>query len=216
MKSLSQKFLNDAEKRQVEAAVADAEKQTAGEIVVMIVPASYSYPMAEVIGAAACALPVSILLTIYIGGLFWMGTRDMWLFMGIFALLWLGFRYLVKGLPWLKRRFISKREVEEEVQEAAVTAFYQNGLFRTRDETGVLLYISVFEHKVWVLADRGINDKVPKDAWTEVVDVITSGIHEKRQGEAICTAVESAGGLLARHFPVKADDTNELKDLIIE
>jgi len=216
MKSLSKNFLNDAEKKKVEAAVADAEKKTAGEIVVMIVPASYNYPMAEVIGAAACALPVSILLTIYLGGLFWIGTRDMWLFMGLFAVLFFGFRFLVKGLPWFKRGFISKREVAEEVQEAAVTAFYQNGLFRTRDETGVLLYISVFEHKVWVLADRGINDKVPKDAWTEMVDVITGGIHEKRQAEAICTAVESMGAMLARHFPVKPDDTNELKNLIIE
>jgi putative membrane protein len=216
MKSLSKKFLNDSEKRQVQTAVANAEMKTAGEIVVMIVPASYSYPMAEVVGAAACALPVSILLTIYTGGLFWVGTRDMWLFMGFFAVLFFGFRYLVKGLPGFKRRFISKREVEEEVQEAAVTAFYQNGLFRTRDETGVLLYISVFEHKVWVLADRGINDKVPKDAWNEVVDVITSGIHEKCQADAICTAVESVGAMLARHFPARPDDTDELKNLIIE
>lgn len=216
MKSLSKNFLNDAEKKQVEEAVADAEKKTAGEIVVMIVPASYSYPMAEVVGAAACALPLSVLLAIYIGGLFWMGTRDMWLFMGIFAVLFLCFRFLIKGLPGFKRWFISKREVEEEVQEAAVTNFYQNGLFRTRDETGVLLYISVFERKVWVLADRGINEKVPRDAWTEVVDVITGGIHEKRQAEAICTAVESVGVMLARHFPVRPDDTNELKNLIIE
>jgi len=216
MKSLSKNFLRDVEKKQVEAAVADAEKKTAGEIVVMIVPASYSYPMAEIIGAAACALPVSIPLSIYIGGLFWIGTRDMWLFMGLFAVLFIGFRFLVKSLPPFKRWFISKREVEEEVQEAAVTSFYQNGLYRTRDETGVLLYISVFEQKVWVLADRGINDKVPKDAWTEVVDVITSGIHEKNQAEAICTAVESIGAMLSRHFPIKPDDTNELKNLIIK
>jgi putative membrane protein len=182
----------------------------------MIVPASYSYPMADVVGAAACAFPVSILLTIFVGGLFWMGTRDMWLFIGVFAVLFFGFRFLVKGLPLFKRWFISKREVEEEVQEAAVTAFYQNGLFRTRDETGVLLYISVFEHKVCVLADRGINGKVPKDAWNEVVDVIAAGIRERRQAEAICAAVESVGAMLATHFPVKADDTNELKNLIVE
>jgi len=172
--------------------------------------------MAEIIGAAAFALPVSVLLSIYIGGLFWIGTRDMWLFMGIFVLAFMGFRFLVKRLFWLKRRFISKREVAEEVQEAAVTAFYQNGLFRTRDETGVLIYISVFEHKVWVLGDRGINEKVTRDAWEEVVDVIAGGIREKQQAVAICTAVESVGVMLAEHFPVKPDDTNELKNLIIE
>jgi putative membrane protein len=216
MKKLTKKFLDDAGKKQVEAAVAAAEKKTAGEIVVMIVPGSYSYPMAEVIGAAVCALPVAVLLSVYIGGLLWIGTRDMWLFMGIYAIAFIGFRSLVKRQLWFKRRLISKREVEEEVQEAAITAFYQNGLFRTRDETGVLLYISVFERKVWVLGDRGINGKVPKDAWTEVVDVITDGIREKRPAEAICTAVESVGEMLSRHFPVKPDDTNELKNLIVE
>ncbi len=216
MKDLTKNFLNDAEKKRVETAVANAEKKTAGEIVVMIVPASYSYPMAEIIGAAAFALPVSVLLSIYIGGLFWIGTRDMWLFMGIFVLAFMGLRFLLKRMLWLKRRFISKREVAEEVQEAAVTAFYQNGLFRTRDETGVLIYISVFEHKVWVLADRGINEKMTRDAWEEVVDVIAGGIREKQPAAAICTAVESVGVMLAEHFPVKPDDSNELKNLIIE
>ncbi len=216
MKSLTKNFLKDDEKKQVEAAVAAAEKKTSGEIVVLIVPSSYGYPMAEVIGAATFALPVSILLTIYIGGLFWIGTHDMWLFMGIFAVSFFLFRFLLKRLLFAKRWFISRREVEEEVREAAVTAFYQKGLFRTRDETGVLLFISVFERKVWVLADRGINEKVPKDAWNEVVEVITGGIREKRAAEAICTAVETIGGLLAGKFPIKPDDTNELKNLIIE
>ena len=216
MRSLAKKLLSDAEKSQVEAAVASAEKKTSGEIVTMIVPASYGYPMADVIGAATFALPVSVVLTIVIGGLFWIGTRDMWLFMGIFAVVFFGFRLLINHLLWLKRWFISKREIEEEVQEAAVTAFYQNGLFRTRDETGVLIFISVFERKVWVLADRGINEKVPRDSWSGIVEMITTGIREKRPAEAICNAVKTVGDMLTRHFPIKADDTNELKNLIIE
>ena len=216
MRALAKKLLSDAEKKQVEAAVAAAEKNTSGEIVPMIVSSSYGYPMADVVGAAAFALPVSVVLTILIGGLLWIGTRDMWLFMGIFTVVFVGFKLLIKHLLPLKRWFISKREVEEEVQEAAVTAFFQNGLFRTRDETGVLIFISVFERKVWVLADRGINEKVPKDSWQEVVDMITIGIRENRPAEAICEAVKTVGEMLARHFPIKADDTNELKNLIIE
>jgi len=216
MKSLTKNFLNDSEKKQVEAAVEAAEKRTSGEIVPMIVSSSYGYPMADVIGASAFALPVSVVLTVVIGGMLWIGTRDMWLFMGIFAVFFAGFHLLIKHLLWLKRWFISKREIEEEVQEAAVTAFYQNGLFRTRDETGVLIFISVFERRVWVLADRGINEKVPQDSWKGVVDMITIGIRENRAAEAICGAVETVGDMLARHFPIKSDDTNELKNLIIE
>lgn len=216
MRTLAKKLLSEAEKKQVEAAVAAAEKNTSGEIVVMIVPSSYGYPMAEVIGAAAFALPLSILLTVFIGGLFWIGTRDMWLFLGIFAVSFVGFLLMLKHLFWLKRWFISKREIEEEVQEAAVTAFYRNGLFRTRDETGVLIFISVFERKVWVLADRGINEKVRKESWNRIVEMIAAGIREKRPAEAICNAVKTVGDLLTKHFPIQADDANELKNLIIE
>jgi putative membrane protein len=216
MHRLAKNLLSEAEKKQVEAAVSAAEKKTSGEIAAIIVPASYGYPMADVIGAAAFALPISILLAVGIGGLFWIGTRDMYLFMGIFAVVFAGFRLGMKHLLWLKRWFISKQEIEEEVEEAAETAFYRNGLFRTRDETGVLIYISVFERKVWVLADRGINEKVPQDSWRGVVDMITTGICEKRPAEAICEAVKTIGEILAGHFPVKADDTNELKNLIIE
>jgi putative membrane protein len=216
MQALAKKLLTEAEKKQVEEAVAAAEKKTSGEIVPMIVSASYGYPMADVIGAAAFALPISVILTVGIGGLLWIGTRDMWLFMGVFAVIFFGFRLLIKHLLWLKRLFISKREIEEEVQEAAVTAFYQHGLFRTRDETGVLIFISVFERKVWVLADQGINEKVSRDSWDGVVDLITTGIREKRPAAAICEAVKTVGDMLAQHFPIKADDTNELKNLIIE
>ena len=216
MSDLAKKLLSEAERKQVETAVEAAEKETSGEIVPMIVSSSYGYPMAEVIGAMAFALPISIVLTIYIGGLFWIGTRDMWLFMGILAILFIGFRLLTKHILWLKRWFISKHEVEEEVHEAAVTAFYQNGLYRTRDETGVLIFISVFERKVWVLADRGINEKVPQESWKQVVDMIGIGIREDRAAEAICAAVKTVGEMLSRHFPIKPDDTNELKNLIIE
>ncbi len=209
-------FLTDAQQQQVEAAVASAEKRTAGEIVVMIASAAYHYPLSEVIAATAFALPLSVLLTYALGSVLWLGTRDMWLFMGLFAVLFLVCRLAVRRLPAVKRRFISRQEIDEEVEEAAVTAFYRKGLHHTRDETGVLLFIAVFEKKVWLLADRGINAKVGQDSWKEITRKLTTGIQENRAADAICTAVAEIGDLLADHFPIKPDDTNELKNLIIE
>ena len=75
--------------------------------------------------------------------------------------------------------------------------------------------ISVFERRVWVLADRGINAKVAEGQWDEVVKMITDGIKQKRLADAICEAVEKIGALLRLHFPIKPDDTDELKNLII-
>ena len=88
-------------------------------------------------------------------------------------------------------------------------------MYRTRDETGILIFVSVFEHRVWVLADRGINAKVDPGQWDSIVAHIVSGIKDGRQADAICEAVKEVGGILARHFPVKADDVDELDNLII-
>ena len=215
MKNIAQRFLSERELERVEAAVTEAEKKTAGEIVCMIESSSYAYPMANVIGAAVLGLPLSLVITPLVGGLLWLGTNNMWLFIGIFGIIFFLLYWIVAHTAWLKRFFISKREIEEEVEEAAITNFFSHGLYRTRDATGILIYISVLEHKVWVLADHGINERVPEGQWDGIVSKITDGIKGKKAADAICDAVHSIGSLLETHFPIKADDTNELQNVII-
>jgi putative membrane protein len=216
MKDLAERFLSEDERARISAAVEKAEKLTAGEIVVMIIPASYHYPMANVIGAAACALALGLLLTPLIGGWLWIGKQNMWLFLGLFTVFFILFHEVIKRTLWLKRHFISRKEIDAEVKEAAVTHFFNHGLYRTRDKTGVLVLISVFERRVWVLADQGIDAKVPQGQWEDIVKMITDGIKQERAAEAICAAVEKMGDLLKAHFPIKAGDTDELKNVIID
>jgi putative membrane protein len=146
----------------------------------------------------------------------WIGTQNMWLFIGLFTILFTLLLWLLNRIPSLKRPFISRREIDEEVEEAAITAFFKQGLYRTRDANGVLLFISVFEHKVWLLADKGIHEKVSKGEWENLVAGITQGILKGQRVDAICSAIDNIGDLLQSHFPIKSDDTNELKNLIVE
>ena len=215
MKNLAERFLSDDDRRQVEAAVAAAEKRTSGEIVCMVVSSSYHYPLAGVVGAAACALPLSLLATHFLGGWLWLGTQNMWLFLGFFAVLFTLLHGVLERWPALKRPFISRREIDAEVEEAAINEFFRRGLYRTRDANGVLLLLSVFERKVWLLADKGIHEKVGQAQWNELVGRITRGIRQGRRAEAISRAVENIADLLETHFPIKPDDTNELQNLIV-
>lgn len=215
MKDLTRSFLSEDDRRTITAAVKAAEKQTAGEIVPMIVTASYHYPMADVIGGVTLALPTTLLLTPPIGGWFWLGSWNLWLFLGIFTLLFVTGLAIVRRIPALKRIFISKREIDAEVEEAAVTHFFKKGIHRTDEETGVLIFISLFEHRVWILADRGINRKVDPGQWSAIVEDVVQGIRQKRAGEAIAAAVTTVGRLLAEHFPVRDDDRDELTNLIV-
>jgi len=216
MKDLAKIFLSNDERARVETAVKEAEKLTAGEIVVMIISASYQYPLAIVIGAAAFALPLALIFTPLAGARLWIGGQNMWLFLGFLTVFFILFHEIIKRIPWLKRFFISRKEIDDEVEEAAITNFFDQGLYRTRDQTGVLILISVFERRVWVLADRGINTRVSESQWDDIVKMITDGIKQKRPADAICEAVEKIGELLKTYFPIKPDDTDELKNLIIE
>ena len=216
MANLTEKFLSDQDREKIKDAVKEAEKHTSGEIVPMVVSRSYHYPMANVIGGFVFSFPLSLLLTYFVGGWLWIGNFNLWLFLGIIAVLFIIFHEIVKRSNRLKRFFISDREIDEEVEEAAVTSFFREGLYRTRDETGILIFISVFERRVWVLADRGINEKVKKGQWDEIVSMILGGIKSNSQADAICRAIDDTGRILKEHFPIKADDTNELKNLIVE
>jgi putative membrane protein len=216
MRDLVRKFLSEADEARIKAAVAAAEQQTAGEIVPMVVSASYHYPMAGVIGGVTLALPLTLVLTPLAGGWLWIGHWNLWLFLGLFTLLFLLTQALVKRSPGLKRLFISEREFDAEVAEAATIGFFEEGLHRTRDATGVLIFISLFEHRVKVLADRGISRKVDPGKWEAVVACIVTGIKARQTASAICQAVDTIGALLATHFPPRPDDRDELDNLIVK
>jgi putative membrane protein len=210
MKKSANKFLTNIEKEKIQRAVEEAEKHTSGEIVPMIVPQSYKYPMSNLIGGLVFGLIIALL------AVFIFKNEHLWLFLTVFILSLIIMHRIIEFIAPLKRFFISDRELDEEVQEAALVNFYKNGLYKTKDETGVLLFISVFERKVWLLADRGINVKLEPITWQDIVDDLIKGIKAKNQGDAIVHAVTRIGEILRTHFPVKKDDRNELDNLIIK
>lgn len=206
----AQTFLTSEEKARIEQAVRQVEATTSGEIVPLIVDASYDYPRSELIGAGCFATASAALLC-------WLAASDSVLvFVPLQIVLFLLFRMLIRALPALKRRLIPQAEIDTEVEERAITAFVEHGLHETRDRTGILILISLFERRVFVLADRGINDKVPQGTWDEVVTLISEGLRQGTACDSICNAIARCGELLAKDFPRRADDTDELPNLIID
>lgn len=205
----AQTLFSDAEKERLEAAVRQAESRTSGEIVPLVVDESYDYPQAELIGAGFFSLATAATASWAFGG------SSQWVFLPLFLLLFFPFRCLLRRLPGLKRRLIHPGEIAAEVEEKALVSFIEQGLNHTRDETGILILVSLFEHRVFVLADRGINNQVPKETWDEIVRIVTEGIRSDRTCEALCTAITRCGDLLEAHFPKKTDDTDELPNLIL-
>ena len=216
MQTLAEGFFTQDEQLAITMAVQRAEQQTAGEIVPMVVTASHAYPEAELTGAAVLALPVALAAALATSSFFWWQGEVLWFFLGYLSVFFLFGRLIVRSSPALLRLFIRRQRAASEVERAAFSHFYASGLQATRDANGVLIYISVLERRVWILGDRGINDKLPQQTWQAFVGRLTAGIKEQQQGAALCAIIEEIGSLLHAHFPPKDDDRNELSDLIIE
>lgn len=202
-------FFSAAEQTRIEAAVSQAESRTSGEIVPMVIDESYDYPRAEILGAGLFALAAATSLSWAFFG------ESLWHFLWLFALSYFPFKQLIRRLPALKRRLIHPAEISAEVKEQAIVSFLDQGLHHTRDESGILILISLFERRVYVLADSGINAVVSTDTWDQIVDTITSGIQRGETCESLCNAITSCGQLLESNFPIKSDDTDELPNLIL-
>jgi putative membrane protein len=81
--------------------------------------------------------------------------------------------------------------------------------------SGILIYISVIEQKVWLLGDRGINTIIEENTWENIISELTLGIRNKNKCEAICEAVKKTGEILRVHLPGQKNDKNELRNIII-
>ena len=201
-------FFTIEEQQRIEKAVVAAEQRTSGEIVPMVVDSSYDYPRAELIGGGTLAMASGLVISWAFGG------ESIWWFLPVFVGTFFLFQQLIRNWPALKRKLIHPDELTAEVREKALVCFLEQGLHETRDQTGILILISLFEHRVQVLADSGINAVVPKQTWDEVVAIVTTGLKTGTACDAVCRAVTRCGELLQEHFPRKQDDTDELPNFI--
>ena len=209
MKSASE-FFSQEEQKQIEATVKNVETKTSGEIVPMVVDSSYNYPRAELIGGGTLALAVGLIGSWAFGG------ESIWWFLPIFIVGFFVFQQLIRSFPDLKRKLIHPDEFTAEVKEKAQVSFLNQGLHETRDRTGILILISLFERRVQVLADSGINEKVPQHTWDEIVEMIIQGIKAGTACNATCRAIERCGELLHEYPPCPHDNVDELPNLIVE
>jgi putative membrane protein len=199
----------EADKKRIADAVRAVERRTVGEVAVMVVDQSDAYPEGQILAGGL----IGSLLALAATELFWGGA--LWVFVVSALVLTALCGWLVHYLPEVKRFFTPNDRLELQVRARALTAFYEKELYKTRDESGVLFFISLFEHKVWVLADKGIYEKIRQETLQAYARDIAAGIKDGKAADMLCQAIADVGELLARHFPVKPDDINELSDEVI-
>lgn len=204
-------LFTEAHRRAIADAARNAEGTTSGEIVPYVVGVCDDYReagwKAAVIGAligggGGVALH-------YLGG-FWGGSPWQWVIVPMLALAAAG----VLAARWsagLRRFLVGDAVLDLRARQRAQAAFLDEEVFATRDRTGILIFVALFERRVVVMGDAGINRAVPDDAWTNVVADLVDGIRANRPAEALEAAVVECGRLLTEHrLEIRPDDIDEL------
>ncbi|MDD2581184.1 MAG: hypothetical protein PHR66_04215 [Desulfuromonadaceae bacterium] len=202
-------FFSESEKQTISVLVKKAESETSGEIAVMVVDGSDSYREAEIFGATLLAALIALVAVVLLQHV------TVWSFVPAVIVFWFPALYFMRGFPRFKLVFAGKKRLEEAVRDRAVRAFFEKRLYRTRDETGILVFISILERKVWILGDRGINQRIDPQLWPAFAGELAGKIREGRAFDGLCVIIEKLGCVLAEHFPKRSDDTNELPDEVI-
>ncbi|HEV8631234.1 MAG TPA: TPM domain-containing protein [Thermoanaerobaculia bacterium] len=207
----SRRLFSAADEEAIRAAVADAERRSAGEVVPWIAEACDPYPEAAWKAAAIGALAALAL-----------GWTARWL-AGSWGdpLLWIVLPALAGGalglalgqLAPLQRLLVDAELMQHRVQRAADSAFLRSEVFATRERTGILIFLALTERRVVVLGDSGINAHVEPREWQTIADDIVAGLRRGRTAAALAAGIEACGELLAeRGVPLREEDVNELPD----
>ncbi|MBM4124314.1 MAG: hypothetical protein FJ246_05090 [Nitrospira sp.] len=204
--------------KKIREAVQAAEPRTRGEIVPMVVPSSARYQEAgHRVGLALALLVLTLFLTADYGWTGWGWSRHEagWIMIGV--VLAYAFGQWLGSFPACIRLAVSQARMAAKVRLRAERAFYEHGLHKTREGTGVLLMVSLLERQVQVLADRAINERVAPGTWDQLVQDLIAGIKDGRPTEALCRAIARCGDLLVKHFPAgEGDNPDELADELIQ
>ena len=221
---------DDSTHQAVSAAVAEAEGRSNGEIVTVLSDASDAYHdvglhwavaalLAVLATAAAAPAWLTGLQALLTGG----GWDDeapslkstlfllMMLAIAVFTIVLLTLKYQP-----LRMALTPAATKQRRVRRRAIALFKVAAERRTVGRTGVLLYLSMAEHRAEIVADQAIHSVTTPETWGEAMEALLIEVKAGRPLAGLVAAVGEIGTVLAQHSPRTVTDTNEIPDKLIE
>ena len=221
-------YLSDADHARVTTAVAQAELHTAGEIVTVVADRSDGYSDIALAWSALASFAALVVLALlpefYLDKVDWVlsnwehewTTREVFTLAAVVAMAKFLGMWLIQLWPPLKFWLVLPTIKTQRTLTRAISLFKVGAERRTHGRTGILIYLSMREHRAQILADEAIASKVPPETWGEAMAAMLAHIGDGRVADGMIAAVEQVGAVLAEHFPRAEDDQNELPDRLIE
>jgi len=215
-------YFSKEELEKIANATKKAESKTSGEIATAVIPESGTYAVYELLFAVITTFVLFTVSLFFFVDIENFIKRFFWDYSSYNAVMVFGFAifviifllYFAYNIPFLDRLIVPKKVMEQQVKERALRFFTESGVYKTKDRTGILIFISFLERKVEVIADSGIAEKIEQKEWDGIVATIVNGIKSGNFVDSLVEAIEKCGYLLEKHFPISKDDVNELSDNI--
>ena len=222
MKRASQAF-TPQDRERINQAVQQAERGTSAEIVPVVASASGRYDRPEdMVGLwLALAALVAVWFAFPAGPEehgSWEAAWPHWKLLAMLAATVLAFIAgvaLATYIGPLRRLFTPRSQMADEVAVRAHSVFYSQAAHHTAGQTGVLIYVSLYERMAAVLADQAVMERLGQTALDELRDTLVRGLREGDATTAFCETIRAAGRRLAAVLPRPADDVNELPDALV-
>jgi putative membrane protein len=187
----------------VAAAIREAEQKTSGQIVCVLAHASSGYAHIPILWATALALFVPWPLIDFTQ----LSVQRIFLIqLAVFIVAGL----LLSWMP-LRLLLVPRALQRARAHRAAIEQFVIRGISRTKNRTGVLIFVSLAEHYARIIADEGIAAKVPAAEWQAAIDALTAHMRDHEIAAGFTAAIARCGEVLARHAPPDGSP-NELPD----
>lgn len=211
----SHPFVRPEARARLKRAVESVEGVSAAEVVVSVQPFSAVYRHVDYLVGAALAF-ACLAFMLYVEA--WAFPLHQFL-VGTAACFGVGALASALATP-AKRLLVCPAVRVASTRMAAKARFHDLGINRTRDRSGILVYVSLFEGRAAVVPDVGVQDRVPREEWAPLAqalqDAVARGGVGPRGVEALALAIEAMGPPLAKALPRREDDVNELADLAEE
>lgn len=182
-------------------AVHEIELRSCAEVVVEVRSRSGSYAQAEARFGALLAF-AALLVLLFSPWAFAPG----WVAVDVAAMYAIG--HFVAGRSDVLRRLMTREsERVAQVRTVAAAVFHERGVANTERETGLLVYLSLLERRLEVLADRGVLLAVPALPWNDLMERARAC---PGTSQALLEFVRALGPMLAEYMPAREDDRDEL------
>lgn len=198
--------ISEADRERISQAIRTAETKTSGEIVCVLAETSSDATGLPILIAAVAALALPWLLVAFTA-------MTVYRILSLQVIVFLVLMVLL-CLPWVRVALMPRRARRAVAHRVAREQFITRGVARTKDRSGILIFVSLAERYARIIADEGIAARVRQSQWQAAVDALIAHMRDGHIADGFITAVDLCGAELAKHFPRTAADREELPDRI--